>query len=342
MAPRLADIARHAGVSEATVSRVLNDKPGVGPDTRKAVVTALDVLGYERPPKLRQRSAGLVGMIVPELENPIFPMFAQAAEGVLVQHGYTPVLCTQTPGGVAEDEYVDMLLDRNVSGILFVSGLHADTTADQERYRSLLARGLPIVLVNGIVEDLGVTFVSPNEAVAGRLAVNHLAALGHTRIGFTSGPYRYSPVQRRMVGYKAAMADNGLEATDDLIELSLFGVEGGQAAASRLLDRGVTALACGSDLMALGAIRAARSRGLHVPRDFSVVGYDDSQLIAFTDPPLTTVRQPVQAMALSAVRALCDEIAGHASSRTEYVFDPELVVRSSTAVVRADRRAPVG
>lgn len=344
-APRLADIARHAGVSEATVSRVLNDKPGVGPDTRKAVLTALDVLGYERPARLRQRSAGLVGMVVPELENPIFPMFAQAAEGVLAQHGYTPVLCTQTPGGIVEDEYVEMLLERNVSGIIFVSGLHADTTANHDRYRALLARRLPIVLVNGYVEGLPASFISPDDRAAARLAVNHLAALGHTRIGFASGPYRYVPVQRKLAGFRAAMAAHGLDHHDDLVELSLFGVEGGHAAASRLLDRGVTAIVCGSDLMALGAVRAARQRGLSVPGDLSVVGYDDSQLIAFTDPPLTTVRQPVQAMALAAVRALCDEIAGHAPARTEYVFEPELVVRGSTGVHRAsldERAAPTG
>ncbi|TDQ52068.1 LacI family DNA-binding transcriptional regulator [Actinorugispora endophytica] len=333
--PRLADIARQAGVSEATVSRVLNDKPGVGPATRKAVLTALDVLGYERPARLRQRSAGLVGMVVPELENPIFPMFAQAAEGMLAQRGYTPVLCTQTPGGIAEDEYVEMLLERNVSGIIFVSGLHADTTANHDRYRALLARGLPIVLVNGFVADLPAAFVSPDDRAAARLAVNHLVALGHTRIGFASGPYRYMPVRRKVEGFRNAMAENGLESPDELVELSLFGVEGGHAAAGRLLDRGVTGIVCGSDLMALGAIRAARQRGLAVPGDFSVIGYDDSQLIAFTDPPLTTVRQPVQAMALAAVRALCDEIAGYSASRTEYVFDPELVVRGSTGALRA-------
>ncbi|RCV50575.1 LacI family DNA-binding transcriptional regulator [Marinitenerispora sediminis] len=335
MGPRLADIARHAGVSEATVSRVLNDKPGVGAETRKAVLAALDVLGYERPARLRQRSAGLVGMVVPELENPIFPMFAQAAEGPLAQHGYTPVLCTQTPGGIVEDEYVELLLERNVSGIIFVSGLHADTTADHERYRTLVSRRLPIVLVNGFAASIPAAFVSCDDRAASRLAVDHLAALGHTRIGFTSGPRRYVPVRRKLEGYEAAMADNGLP-TDDLVELSLFGVEGGHAAALRLLDRGVTAVVCGSDLMALGAVRAARQRGLSVPRDFSVVGYDDSQLIAFTDPPLTTVRQPIQAMALAAVRALCDEIAGHAASRTEYLFAPELVVRGSTGAVRAD------
>ncbi len=329
-APRLADIARHAGVSEATVSRVLNDKPGVGPDTRKAVLTALDVLGYERPARLRQRSAGLVGMVVPELENPIFPMFAQAAEGVLAQHGYTPVLCTQTPGGIVEDEYVEMLLERNVSGIIFVSGLHADTTANHDRYRALLARRLPIVLVNGYVEGLPASFISPDDRAAARLAVNHLAALGHTRIGFASGPYRYVPVQRKLAGFRAAMAAHGLDHHDDLVELSLFGVEGGHAAASRLLDRGVTAIVCGSDLMALGAIRAARQRGLAVPGDFSAVGFDDSALIAFTDPPLTTVRQPIEAMAHASVRALTDAINGHEVSHDEYLFDPELVVRAST------------
>ncbi|MFD0774903.1 LacI family DNA-binding transcriptional regulator [Streptomonospora algeriensis] len=330
MGPRLADIARHAEVSEATVSRVLNNKPGVGSETRAAVLTALDVLGYERPERLRRRSAGLVGMVVPELENPVFPMFAQAAEGALARQGYTPVLCTRPPGGIVEDEYVELLLERNVSGIIFVSGLHADATADHGRYHRLLAQNLPIVLVNGYADEVPAAFVSCDDREAGQLAVSHLAALGHTRIGFTSGPDRYMPVRRKLIGYSSAMADHGLDS-EGLVELSLFGVEGGHAAAVRLLQRGVTAMVCGSDLMALGAIRAARQRGLSVPGDFSVVGYDDSQLIAFTDPPLTTVRQPIQAMAMATVRTLCDEIAGHSVSRTEYLFDPELVVRGSTA-----------
>ncbi len=334
MRARLADIAAQAGVSEATVSRVLNDKPGVAAETRQAVLTALDVLGYERPARLRRKpSAGLVGLITPELENPIFPMFAQAIESMLAQHGYTPVLCTQTPGGVTEDEYVEMLLERSVAGIIFVNGLHADTTADPERYRRLVARRLPIVLVNGYVEGIEAPFISPDEAVAAELAVAHLASLGHRRIGLISGPERYLLVQRKLMGWRRAMTELlGADPTelDSLVSLSLFGVEGGAAAAGRLLDRGVTGIVCGSDLMALGAIRAARQRGLVVPRDVSVVGYDDSPLIAFTDPPLTTVRQPVQAMASAAVRALLDEIRGQPAPRSEFVFPPELVVRAST------------
>jgi LacI family repressor for deo operon, udp, cdd, tsx, nupC, and nupG len=346
MRARLSDIALQAGVSEATVSRVLNDRPGVSAETRQAVVTALDVLGYERPERLHKRSAGLVGLIVPELENPIFPAFAQVIESALAQTGFTPVLCTQTPGGVTEDEYLEMLLDRQVSGIVFVAGLHADTTADHERYQRLVDRPMPIVLINGYAKGIDAPFISCDDQQAAESAVSHLAALGHERIGFISGPERFRAVQRKLDGYRAAMRRE-LDLYDrdlnDLVALTLFGVEGGEVAAGQLLDREVTALVCGSDLMALGAIRAAHRRGLSVPRDLSVVGFDDSPLIAFTDPPLTTLRQPVAAMGNAAVRALVDEINGHAAPRSEYVFPAELVVRGSTAAApsrRATRPAP--
>jgi DNA-binding LacI/PurR family transcriptional regulator len=336
---RLADIARQAGVSEATVSRVLNDRPGVSADTRQAVLTALDVLGYERPDRLRKRSAGLVGLVTPELDNPIFPRFAQIIESALAQHGYTPVLCTQTPGGVTEDEYVEMLLDRAVAGIIFVSGLHADTTIDADRYRKLIDRPLPVVLINGYVPEVAAPFISCDDHAAARLAVAHLHSLGHRRVGLISGPERFVPVQRKLAGFRAALREHGLA---EHVELSLFGVEGGDAAAARLLELGVTGMVCGSDLMALGAIRAIRSRGLAVPRDVSVVGYDDSPLVAFTDPPLTTLRQPVRAMSNAAVRALIDEINGQPAPRSEFVFGAELVVRASTGAAPAPGPAAAG
>ena len=332
MAARLADIAAQAGVSEATVSRVLNGKPGVAEATRQAVLTALDVLGYERPAKLRQHSAGLVGLIVPELENPIFPAFAQVIESALARQGYTPVLCTQTPGGVGEDEYTKMLLERGVAGIVFVSGLHADTTTDLARYQALRRRGLPIVLVNGYVEGVEAPFISNDDVASMELAVGHLVELGHIRIGLAVGPRRYTPAIRKIAGFREALRRRlDLQDAQPWIESTLFSVEGGGAAAERLVDRGATAVVCASDLMALGAVRAVRARGLDVPRDVSVVGSDDSLLIAFTDPPLTTVRQSVQAMGDAAVRALLDEIAGLPAPRAEYVFRPELVVRASTA-----------
>jgi len=338
MTARLADVAAQAGVSEATVSRVLNGKTSVSATTRQSVLTALDVLGYERPSRLRRTQAALVGLIVPELTNPIFPAFAQVIENALSRHGFTPVLCTQTPGGVHEDDYTQLLLERGVSGIVFVSGLHADSAADHQRYRDLLERGLPIVLVNGYADDVDAPYVSTDDHAATDLAVEHLISLGHTRIGLAIGPDRFVPAIRKIAGFREAMARLAPDVdVEPLIERSLFTVEGGHAAAVRLLDRGCTAVVAGSDLMALGAIRAVRAAGLRVPQDVSVVGYDDSPLIAFTDPPLTTLRQPVQGMGEAAVRALVDEIAGEHAPRAEYVFRPELVVRGSTGAVPGAR-----
>ncbi|MEU1785221.1 LacI family DNA-binding transcriptional regulator [Streptomyces sparsogenes] len=333
---RLLDIATQAGVSEATASRVLNGKPGVAAATRQKVLAALDVLGYERPVRLRQRSAGLIGLIIPELTNPIFPAFAQVIEQVLAGYGYTPVLCTQMPGGSTEDELVEQLEERGVNGIVFLSGLHADTTADTTRYARLAERKVPFVLINGFNEQINAPFVSPDDRSAARMAVRHLVELGHERIGLAIGPTRFVPSRRKAEGFVAAlhtMLGVGRHEAEKLIQRTLFTVEGGHAAGGALVEAGCTGIVCGSDPMALGVIRAVRERGLDVPRDISVIGFDDSPLIPFTDPPLTTVRQPVQAMATAAVGALLEEIGGTPVQRTEFVFQPELVVRDSTAQV---------
>ena len=333
---RLADIAKHAEVSEATVSRVLNGRPGVAEATRQSVLTSLDVLGYDRPSRLRRKSAGLVGLILPELTNPIFPAFAQVIENALVRHGFTPVLCTHTPGGVHEDDYVQMLLDRGVAGIIYISGQHADTTTDPRRYTHLVDRGLPIVLVNGYMAGIDAPFISNDDEASMELSLSHLIHLGHQRIGLAIGPGRYVPVVRKIAGFRRFMGTLlGVDDVDDLIDTEMFTVEGGHAAASRLIERGCTAVVCGSDLMALGAVRAARSVGMQVPHDISIIGYDDSTLIAFTDPPLTTIRQRVLSMGEATVQALVDEIAGNGASRSEYVFRPELVVRASTGACRS-------
>ncbi|UED83788.1 LacI family DNA-binding transcriptional regulator [Streptomyces profundus] len=341
MTARLADIAAQAGVSEATVSRVLNGKPGVASGTRESVLAALDLLGYERPSRLQKHSAGLVGLITPELENPIFPAFAQVICQALTRQGYTPVLATQTPGGSTEDELTSMLVERGVAGIIFISGLHADTSADMERYDRLRAGGVPFVLINGYAPSVRAPFVSPDDRTAMSLAVTHLASLGHREIGLALGPIRFVPVRRKVEGFLSAMAaelDVPAERAERLIEHSLFTLEGGQAAAGALLDAGCTAVICASDMMALGAIRAARQRGLAAPGDCSVIGFDDSPLIAFTDPPLTTIRQPVTAMGQAAVRALLEEVGGTPAPPSEFVFLPELVVRGSTAAAPAGRR----
>src|SRR6476659_7553367 len=198
MSNRLSDVARKVGVSEATVSRVLNEKPGVSQSTRQAVLTALDVLGYERPTKLRGERARLVGLVLPELQNPIFPAFAEVVGGALAQQGLTPVLCTQTKGGVSEADYVELLLQQQVSGVVFAGGLYTQADAPHDHYRRLTQRKLPPVLVNAPIEGLGFPTVSCDDASAAEQAVGHLLSLGHTRIGLLLGPTDHIPSRRKL------------------------------------------------------------------------------------------------------------------------------------------------
>ena len=234
---RLADIAAYAHVSEATVSRVLNNKPLVSAATRQSVLTALDVLGYDRPISLRPLRTGLVGLIVPELDNPIFPAYAQFIETALAAQGYTVVLCTQTPGGIHEDEYTRMLLDRGAVGIVFISGQHADLTASPSRYQLLQDAGLPMVLVNGFTAHLhNIPFVSDDDVAAMAMAVEHLLALGHVRIGLAVGQDRYVPTRRKVTGYlRALVGHEGIDA-EPLVESTVFTFDGGAEAATRLLS----------------------------------------------------------------------------------------------------------
>ncbi|MFB6840668.1 LacI family DNA-binding transcriptional regulator [Streptomyces sp. NPDC056361] len=331
MTRRLAQVAKKVGVSEATVSRVLNGKPGVSEATRQSVLTALDVLGYERPTQLRGERARLVGLVLPELQNPIFPAFAEVIGGALAQQGLTPVLCTQTKGGVSEADYVDLLLQQQVSGVVFAGGLFAQAAAPHDHYHQLAERNIPVVLINAAIEGLNFPCVSCDDAVAVEQAWRHLASLGHERIGLVLGPGDHIPSRRKLEAARGVVAATGKELTDEFVERSIFSLEGGQASAARLLERGVTGIVCASDPLALGAIRAARRRGLSVPEDVSVVGFDDSAFMNCTEPPLSTVRQPIEAMGRAVVELLCAQIQGTQTHPGELLFEPELVVRGSTA-----------
>jgi DNA-binding LacI/PurR family transcriptional regulator len=330
MAGKLADVAKQAGVSEATVSRVLNGKPGISDATRAAVLTALDVIGYERPTHLRGRQPRMVGLVVPELQNPIFPALAEVVAGALAQRGFNAVLCTRT-GSMSEAEYVDMLLERQVSGMIFAGGQYAEADAPHEHYTRLLRLRLPVVLVNAAAEHLDFPRVSTDDAVAMEQAHGHLAYLGHERIGLILGPADHVPSLRKLEAFER------LSLSADLVERTRFSLEGGHAAATRLLARGVTAIICASDPLALGAIRAVRRAGMSVPADVSVVGYDDSAFMSCTDPPLTTVRQPIDALGRAAVELLTGQIEGAQVAAEELFFEPEIVARGSTAaaLVRA-------
>lgn len=330
MSRRLAEVAKQVGVSEATVSRVLNGKPGVSEATRQTVLTALDVLGYERPSKLRGDRARLVGLFLPELHNPIFPAFGEVVGGGLAQNGYTPVLCTQAAGGISEADYVDLLLQQQVSGMVFVGGQYTQEDSPHDHYRRLADLQLPTVLVNAPVAGIRFPTVSTDDAVAIELAWNHLVQLGHRHIGLVLGPEDHLPSRRKLEAAKRMSASSGVALPPERIAHSHYNLEAGQAATARLLGEGVTAVICASDPLALGAVRAVRRAGLTVPGDVSVVGFDDSALMNSTDPPLTTVRQPIEPMGRMVIEMLVTQLAGTKVTAEEYLFEPELVVRGST------------
>jgi DNA-binding LacI/PurR family transcriptional regulator len=331
MPGKLADVAKQAGVSEATVSRVLNGRPGISDSTREAVLTALDVIGYERPTHLRVRRARMVGLVVPELQNPIFPALAEVVAGALAQRGFNAVLCTRT-GSMSEAEYVEMLLERQVSGMVFAGGQYAEADAPHEHYTRLLRLRLPVVLVNAAAEHLDFPRVSTDDAVAMEQAHAHLAYLGHERIGLVLGPPDHVPSARKLAAFEQAVVRaSGEPLSAELVERTRFSIEGGHAAASRLIAQKVTGIICASDPLALGAIRAAKRAGLEVPADLSVIGYDDSAFMSCTDPPLTTVRQPIDAIGRAAVEMLTGQIEGAPIAADELFFEPEIVARGSTA-----------
>lgn len=333
---RLQDVAALAGVSEATVSRVMNGKEGVRGSTRDKVLRVLAELGYV-PEALRTGPhAGVIGLIVPELDNPIFPKFVQSVEARLLSSGYLCVLCCATRVGATEDDYLESLIERRVAGVIVISGRHADVRADHSIYDEITSRGIGLVTINGAMapDATGappVSSVSTDDHAATVTAYRHLSELGHERIGLLIGPTCYTPVQRKLAGFVDAAGADGVDGDlDDRIIETIFTLDGGFTGAQRLLDNGITGIVAASDMMALGAIRAARQRGLDVPADVSVVGYDDTELMRFTDPPLTTVHQPVTRIVDHAVDVLFAQIQGQPFDRAERLLPGELIVRGTT------------
>lgn len=325
----LAEVAAHAGVSEATVSRVINRKYGVSASTREAVERSMRTLGFAR-----QVRGELVLLLVPDLVNPIFAQLCNAIESELSPHGLRTVLCPVHPGTVQERDYVVSLADTGVAGVVFLSSMNTLRNTDPGAREMLESRGIPYVSVNGGFADAAAPVFSSDDWRAAELAVTHLFDLGHRRIGMSAGPVGNTPADRRVEGFVQAMDRLGLPDPEDFVVRQHYNIEGGRHAAEELLPAGVTAIVAGSDEMALGAVRAIQRHGLAVPGDISVIGYDDSPLLDFTNPPLTTVRQPVDRLAEHTARAMVSLIGNREVGSDEVFIEPELRVRASTGPVR--------
>lgn len=332
----LRDVARRAGVSVATASRVANGALPVRPETRERVERAMRELLYVPPG--RRAETGLIGVLVPELANPIFPALAQAIETRAAPEGLASILCNTGEAAFREVDYVHMLLDRRVEGMLFISCEMTNLRGDHSHYTRLVQEGARIVFVNGALHTLDVPSIGVDERAAGELATAHLLELGHERIGFVAGPEHYLPTQLKAAGRQMALRAAGL--TDGhLVAHASFGVEGGSRALRELLDRDEhpTAVICSSDVMAIGALHEARRQGLRVPGDLSIVGFDGIDATSWTEPELTTIEQPIAQIADTAVETLQSLIADPERAVPNSYFRPVLHTRGSTAAPQRSR-----
>jgi DNA-binding LacI/PurR family transcriptional regulator len=328
----LRDVARAAGVSLATASRVASGLDAVRPETRARVEQAMRELLYVPPG--RKPATGAIGLLVPELTNPIFPALAQAMEARATEAGLATILCNTTSAAFREVDYVHMLLDRRVDGMIFISCEMTNLAGDHGHYARLVEDGARLVFVNGALDGLEVAGVSVDERYAGYVATQHLISLGHRRIGFVAGPELYLPTREKTAGRAEALREAGL--TDGLVAHADFSFDGGRRGLRALLAVAdpPTGVICSSDVIGLGVVREARESGLRVPEDLSVVGFDGIDASSWVDPPLTTVEQPIEAIASTAVELLQSVVAEPATFRPRVLLQPKLRVGRSTAPPR--------
>jgi DNA-binding LacI/PurR family transcriptional regulator len=330
--PPLKTVAALAGVSEPTVSRVINGRQGVSDTTRGRVLDALRTLGYEEVPEPRAARRQVIGVVCGEFVNPVFPTLVHHIATELGRRGYLTEIAVTDRDLVTEERCIDELVQNGVDGVVLIGGRHTEVGGDLSHYRRVHESGIGIVFLNGAATDLPVPHIRCDEGAGARKAVAHLIELGHTRIGCLLGPAEFVPTARFVEGYRATMAHHGLPEPADAIVETAFTLEGGRAGATRLLDQGITAMIAGNDLMALGAVLAARVRN---DDRISVVGYDGTDMTMFTDPPLTTLRQPFEDMAQLTAASIVGELDGSHRLCDHYVFEPQLLARETTRALRA-------
>ena len=328
------DVAARAGVSVGTVSNVLNRPERVSPSTRERVLRAIDELGFVRNEAARQLRAGrsrTIGLVVLDVGNPFFTDLAAGAEGVAVSMGLSVVLCNSNDDTFRERHYLSMLKEQRAFGILITPVGNKMTAIDEIR-----RRGIPVVLVDRAARGSQCS-VSVNDHIGGELAVSHLIAQGHTRIGFVGGPVSLSQVSQRLAGARAAIETAGLPPDAlTMIETPRLDVAQGRATGERLASiaahRRPTAVLCANDLLALGLLQDSVRRRLSVPGDLAIVGYDDIEFAGAAAVPLTSVRQPRAQLGKAAMEMLIEEATDVKSHRhRQIVFEPELVIRESTS-----------
>lgn len=325
-------VADMADVSVSTVSHVVNETRHVSPPTRERVLDAIDALDYTPNAiarGLRRNETKTIGLIIPDNSNPFFGEIARGAEDAGYRHGYSVILCNSADDIQRELSYLEALVSKKVDGIVFIAvGLSA------EHIQPVIERGTPVVIVDRKLAGVEAGRVLADNYKGGYEATRHLLDLGHERIACIIGPSELTPSSDRVHGYRVALEEAGLKFDERLVMKGDFTYRGGIQGANRLmqLPEPPTAIFVCNDTMCIGALRALRERGLRVPDDVSLVGFDDIALAAFAHPSLTTVRQPKYEKGEMVVERLIDRISDDEPEQIEEILlDVELIIRESTA-----------
>ena len=336
MTVTIRDVARLAGVSAMTVSRVINDQPRVKDETRHRVNAAIAELAYVPNGLARgliRRRTKTIGLIVPDIANPFFTLVVRGAEDVAWRAGYHVILCNTQTDLVRERGYLDDMLAFRVDGVLIAPV--SDRSAPQLR---VLGRNeVPFVLIDRSIAGFDGDLVQGDSVAGARLLVNHLIELGHRRIGMISEPADVSTARDRVQGYGDALAAAGIELRPELVaESSAIDLRAARDATLRFLDlpEPPTAIFAVNNIAAIGVAQAARERGLTIPANLGLVCFDDIELASRLDPFLTVLAQPAETFGTIAMQLLLDRLTGNVSERGRTVVLPgELVVRRSTAAL---------
>jgi LacI family transcriptional regulator len=333
------EIARRAKVSTATVSRAINRVPTVDPQLAKRVWKVVDELGYYPNTQARALVSGrsrIFGLIVSEITNPFFPEIVQTFENLAVENNYEILLTSTVHDPKRMESSVRRMIERRVDGVAILTFGMEDNLIEHLRFRNV-----PLVFVDVGPDVRGIVNIRIHYQNGIRQAVQHLAALRHTRIAFVSGPLHLKSALARRDAFKACMTEIGL--SPDLIVVGDHRMEGGMRAFLELssLSEPPTAVLCSNDMTAIGLMREAYERNIKIPDELSVVGFDDIRLAEFTTPPLTTVQMSQKELARIAFEALLNEVECDPASREhhEYELNTSLVLRRSTALAATNNQA---
>ncbi|MBB6448759.1 DNA-binding LacI/PurR family transcriptional regulator [Geomicrobium halophilum] len=326
------DIAKHAGVSIATVSRVINNTGRMSDETRKRILRIMEEFDYlpnMHASALTGKKTNSIGVIVPDVSNPFFGEIVKFIQLFAEEQGYTVIIGSTDYHPEKEANYFSLLKQKSVDGLIMATSVDSDESL--ERLQEIVDDNVPLAMLTHDRMPFPMDVVTIDDSMGGYIATNHLLELGHKDIVFVTGSQTMTSFRDRIKGARQSLEHNGVEFHESQIIKSHFSIEGAKEDIGQYLETHLpTAIFAVNDVFACATIQAARKRGVKVPEDLSVVGFDNTVLAEVTDPPLTTISQPKADMGKQIVRMLVEAIEGKKTSKSKIILSPELIIRQST------------